>query len=93
MSSASQPVSVLFVCLGNVCRSTMAKGVLRSLTATGPHAAAVKAIDSCGTGAYHVGSAPDARTMDTLRRHGVADYEHTARKASGAASGAASGTR
>ena len=46
---SSQPVSVLFVCLGNICRSPMAEAVFRSLTASDQR---LGLIDSCGTGAY-----------------------------------------
>ncbi|KAF2643672.1 low molecular weight phosphotyrosine protein phosphatase [Massarina eburnea CBS 473.64] len=77
-----KPVSVLFVCLGNICRSTMAEGTFQSLTRP-PHASAhplVKTIDSCGTGAYHVGDSPDSRTMSTLRKNGITSYSHAARK-------------
>ena len=37
-------------------------------------------IDSAGTGAYHIGDAPNPRTMATLKRHGITDYHHRARK-------------
>lgn len=75
-----EPVSVLFVCLGNICRSTMAEGVFQSITSQPPYAGLVKKLDSCGTGAYHVGDEPDDRTMSTLAKHGITDYEHAARK-------------
>ncbi|KAK7899883.1 Low molecular weight phosphotyrosine protein phosphatase [Exophiala xenobiotica] len=74
---STDKVSVLFVCLGNICRSTMAEGVFRSLTKSHPR---VGSIDSAGTGAYHVDDPPDDRTMDTLRRHGIIDYDHGARQ-------------
>lgn len=77
-----EPVSVLFVCLGNICRSTMAEGVFQSITSKPPYKGLVKKLDSCGTGAYHVGDDPDDRTMETLARHGVTDYVHAARKVS-----------
>ena len=75
----SQPTStsVLFVCLGNICRSPMAEAVFRSLTQS--HPGTLK-IDSAGTGAYHAGDAPDTRTMDTLRTNNIDDYDHAARK-------------
>lgn len=60
----------------------MSEGVFQSLTRP-PHAPAhplVRAIDSCGTGAYHVGDDPDSRTMQTLRKKGVTTYTHAARK-------------
>lgn len=75
-----EPISVLFVCLGNICRSTMAEGVFQSITAKPPYEGLVRRIDSCGTGAYHVGEGPDDRTMDTLEKHGITDYRHAARK-------------
>jgi low molecular weight phosphotyrosine protein phosphatase len=91
-----KPVSVLFVCLGNICpspahpsfqhttnhlpgRSTMAEGVFQSLTHSPPHPL-IKNIDSCGTGAYHIGDSPDSRTMSTLRDNGITTYSHAARK-------------
>ncbi|KAE8847539.1 hypothetical protein HRS9122_04446 [Pyrenophora teres f. teres] len=59
-------------------RSTMAEGVFQSLTS--PSHPLVSAIDSCGTGAYHVGSSPDSRTMSTLRANNITTYRHAARK-------------
>lgn len=60
--------SVLFVCLGNICRSPLAEGALRK-------AAADKGldigIDSAGTGNWHVGSPPDPRAQETALRYGV----------------------
>lgn len=70
-------VSILFVCLGNICRSPMAEGVFRSLASTHP---LIKNIDSCGTGAYHAGESPDPRTMRVLQSHGIKNYRHAARK-------------
>ncbi|KAF2786619.1 phosphotyrosine protein phosphatases I, partial [Melanomma pulvis-pyrius CBS 109.77] len=77
-----KPVSVLFVCLGNIGRSTMAEGVFQSLTQppAGPSHPLISHIDSCGTGAYHVGDGPDSRTMSTLKDHGITTYRHRARK-------------
>lgn len=46
----SEKVSVLFVCLGNICRSTMAEGVFRSLVKDSPYQDKIGTIDSCGTG-------------------------------------------
>ncbi|CAG8910038.1 unnamed protein product [Penicillium egyptiacum] len=71
------PTSVLFVCLGNICRSPMAEGVFRNLAATCP---SIGKIDSAGTAAYHCLEPPDSRTMSTLRRHKIIGYEHAARK-------------
>ncbi|KAL9021600.1 MAG: hypothetical protein Q9185_001248 [Variospora sp. 1 TL-2023] len=79
MSAAGthRPVSVLFVCLGNICRSPMAEGVFRRMTKADTR---VGVIDSAGTGAYHEGCAPDPRTMTVLANNGETGYHHTARK-------------
>ncbi|KAL8666365.1 MAG: hypothetical protein Q9168_007505 [Polycauliona sp. 1 TL-2023] len=76
-SGARKPVSVLFVCLGNICRSPMAEGVFRSMTKSDTR---VGTIDSAGTGAYHEGSSPDPRTMSVLEENGENGYQHEARK-------------
>lgn len=55
----------------------MAEGVFRSLTRSHPH---IGEVDSAGTGAYHTLDPPDDRTMNTLRRHGIRDYNHGARQ-------------
>lgn len=62
----------------------MAEGVFQSLVASSPSAtkALISTIDSCGTGAYHVGDSPDSRTMATLRQNGITTYRHAARKLS-----------
>lgn len=58
----------------------MAQGVFQSIVSKAPYKGLVKNVDSCGTGAYHVGSSPDSRTMSTLEEHGIVDYQHSARK-------------
>lgn len=55
----------------------MAEGVFRNISATHP---LIGNIDSAGTGAYHALEPPDSRTMTTLRRHGIKNYNHAARK-------------
>ncbi|OAL20613.1 hypothetical protein AYO22_08622 [Fonsecaea multimorphosa] len=55
----------------------MAEGVFRSLAKSHPR---IGDIDSAGTGAYHTLNPPDDRTLDTLRRHGITDYDHGARQ-------------
>jgi protein-tyrosine phosphatase len=60
--------AVLFVCLGNICRSPMAEGAFRA--AAEAAGLAVEA-DSAGTAAYHVGDPPDPRAQATARQHGV----------------------
>jgi len=54
--------SVLFVCLGNICRSPTAHGVFARQLADAGLADSVR-VDSAGTGAWHVGQAPDARAI------------------------------
>lgn len=45
-----EPVSVLFVCLGNICRSTMAEGIFQSLAQQPELKGKIGRVDSCGTG-------------------------------------------
>lgn len=60
----------------------MAEGVFQSLTRPSkgqPHPL-IRKVDSCGTGAYHLGNDPDPRTMATLEENGITTYTHAARK-------------
>ncbi|NVP53876.1 low molecular weight protein-tyrosine-phosphatase [Mycoplana rhizolycopersici] len=62
--------SILFVCLGNICRSPLAEGILRHLVEReGRHHDFV--IDSAGTGAWHIGDPPDRRAISVAAGHGV----------------------
>ena len=63
-------VRVLFVCLGNICRSPTAEGVFRSVVERAGLLEHIE-IDSAGTHAYHVGAPPDARATQAARRRGV----------------------
>lgn len=65
----SRPTSVLFVCLGNICRSPLAEGVFLHLVAEAGSADVV--VDSAGTGAWHVGERPDPRSLEVAERHGI----------------------
>jgi low molecular weight protein-tyrosine phosphatase len=60
---------VLFVCLGNICRSPTAEGVVRAIAAR-EFPALVIEVDSAGTADYHVGEPPDRRTVAAARRRG-----------------------
>jgi protein-tyrosine phosphatase len=60
---------VLFVCLGNICRSPTAEGVLRALAAR-EFPALPLSVDSAGTANYHVGEPPDPRSVTAARRRG-----------------------
>ncbi|HEY8959506.1 low molecular weight protein-tyrosine-phosphatase [Chitinophaga sp.] len=61
-------MKILMVCLGNICRSPLAEGIMRHLaTARGLE----WEIDSAGTGNWHVGDPPDHRSIKEARRNGV----------------------
>jgi len=63
---------VLFICLGNICRSPTAEGVFRARAAA---AGLQCTVDSAGTGAWHVGEAPDRRAQAEARKRGY-DLSH-----------------
>jgi protein-tyrosine phosphatase len=63
-------VRILFVCLGNICRSPTAEGVMRSLLREAGMEGEVE-IDSAGTGSWHVGSPPDSRAAAAARERGI----------------------
>jgi protein-tyrosine phosphatase len=62
-------VSVCFVCLGNICRSPTAEGVMRHQVEQGKLADRIR-IDSAGTGDWHIGQPPDERAQRAARRRG-----------------------
>lgn len=62
--------SVLFVCLGNICRSPLAEGVLLHHLEEAGLSDSVD-VDSAGTGAWHVGERPDRRSIEVAHRNGV----------------------
>jgi protein-tyrosine phosphatase len=86
MTEYKEKVSVLFVCMGNICRSPTAEGVFRHLVAERGLVDRID-VDSAGTHAYHVGEPPDRRAQAAAaqrgvsladiraRRFGVADFE------------------
>lgn len=61
---------MLFVCLGNICRSPTAEGVMRHLVEEAGVADAF-VLDSAGTGGWHVGDPPDPRSREAARRRGI----------------------
>ncbi len=61
---------LLFVCLGNICRSPTAEGAMRALLEREGLDGQIE-LDSAGTGSWHVGSAPDRRATAAARRQGV----------------------
>jgi protein-tyrosine phosphatase len=64
-------VRLLFVCLGNICRSPTAEGVMRSLVAEAGLEESIE-LDSAGTGGWHVGSPPDERAIAAADARGIA---------------------
>ena len=71
---------VLFVCLGNICRSPLAEAIfLKMISDRGLHDQFE--VDSCGTANYHVGEDPDPRTIQVARNNGV-PMEHLGRQLS-----------
>jgi low molecular weight protein-tyrosine phosphatase len=70
MSDRDARVRVLFVCLGNICRSPTAEGVMRVLVRDAGLEDRIE-IDSAGTGSWHIGDAPDARATAAARERGV----------------------
>ncbi|MFL9838038.1 low molecular weight protein-tyrosine-phosphatase [Flavobacterium sp. ST-75] len=64
------PVKVLMVCLGNICRSPLAEGILQSKLPSDKFR-----VDSAGTGGWHVGQLPDKRSVTTARERGL-DITH-----------------
>lgn len=63
-------LSVLFVCMGNICRSPLAEGIFRQGLAEAKLSGLVT-VDSAGTGDWHQGDAPDIRSVQTAARHGI----------------------
>jgi protein-tyrosine phosphatase len=72
-------IKILFVCMGNICRSPTAEGVFSSLIAK-KNLSKRFSIDSAGTHAYHVGDAPDLRSQKAARERGVELKHLRARK-------------
>jgi low molecular weight protein-tyrosine phosphatase len=69
-ASDSAPVRLLFVCLGNICRSPTAEGVMRAIVEREGLRDSIQ-LESAGTGAWHVGSAPDERATAAALARGV----------------------
>jgi protein-tyrosine phosphatase len=73
-------IKVLFVCLGNICRSPLAEGVFKAFILRNNLNNSILA-DSAGTAGYHIGSFPDKRSVKTAEEHGIL-LEHCGRKLS-----------
>ena len=68
------PVKILMVCLGNICRSPLAEGILRSKLDSN------FIIDSAGTGGWHAGESPDQRSIETAKQNNIDISHQKARK-------------
>jgi len=60
------PVKILMVCLGNICRSPLAEGILQSKLPADKFT-----VDSAGTGNWHAGQGPDKRSVETAKKRGL----------------------
>lgn len=67
--------SILMVCLGNICRSPLAEGILKSKLPSNNYY-----VDSAGTAGYHVGEKPDNRSIETAFNHGIQISSQRSRK-------------
>jgi protein-tyrosine phosphatase len=74
-------VSVLFVCMGNICRSPTAEGVFRHLVRERELEHLIET-DSAGTHAYHIGNPPDNRALATAESRGIELHDLRARRVS-----------
>lgn len=77
-----EKIKVLFVCMGNICRSPTAEGVFTKIIAS-KNLADRFTVDSAGTHAYHVGKPPDARAQKAALKRGVELQHLRARKVHG----------
>jgi protein-tyrosine phosphatase len=68
------PMNILMVCLGNICRSPLAEGILGTKLTTDFY------IDSAGTVGWHVGQSPDVRSIETARNYDIDISNLKARK-------------
>jgi protein-tyrosine phosphatase len=61
-------MKILMVCLGNICRSPLAEGILRGKA---EQKGLNIVVDSCGTAGYHIGSPPDSRSVSKAKEYGI----------------------
>lgn len=66
---------ILMVCLGNICRSPLAQGILESKLPSINYY-----LDSAGTASYHIGASPDKRSITVANKHGIEISHQTARQ-------------
>jgi protein-tyrosine phosphatase len=72
-------IKVLFICMGNICRSPTAQGVFRKMLRDKGLEGLIE-VDSAGTHAYHIGKSPDARSVQTALSRGIDIRDLTARQ-------------
>ena len=68
-------MKILMVCLGNICRSPLAEGILKHKTKN-----LDVVVDSAGTASYHVGSLPDSRSIEIANKNGIDLTDQRARQ-------------
>lgn len=78
-SSTTAPYRILFVCLGNICRSPLAEAIMRQLLAKDPEASSRIEVDSAGIGGWHQGELADPRMRAHAARRGI-EMTHRARQ-------------
>ena len=66
---------ILMVCLGNICRSPLAEGILKSKLDPNHFN-----VDSAGTGHWHVGNSPDPRSIKVAKKYGIDIYNQRGRQ-------------
>jgi protein-tyrosine phosphatase len=71
-------MNILFVCLGNICRSPAAEGIFKTLVENEGLSDKIR-VDSAGTGGWHIGHLPDSRMRAAARRRGI-ELTHRARQ-------------
>lgn len=76
----TKKIKVLFVCLGNICRSPLAEAIFKHKISKKGFGHVVEA-HSCGTANYHVGDSPDHRTMANAKKNGV-EIDHVGQQLS-----------
>jgi len=76
------PYGILFVCLGNICRSPLAEGLFRAQLEEDESLRARLLVDSCGTGEWHVGKPPHIESQNVARSFGIDISAQRARRLS-----------
>ena len=72
-------MKVIFVCLGNICRSPMAEAMFKELVSSAGLSSQIK-VDSAATSTYELGQPPDRRTVKELAKHGLSATNMIARQ-------------